>query len=247
LGFTYGYFIQIIDQTKEILDERVNVWAHTAQKMAHEFKTPLGSISLNVSALKNRLRGKKPFLSNDLLDDIITIEGEVLRLKTLTSSFLKITNLEQLSIRDYYLSEILISAVQKFDSYFKSGVILKIDDSINDFLIHVDKTQLLEMIQIVIENAIDAISGDGIIEISAQPHDDKFVQLIIKDNGVGIPLEILDNLFEPYFTTKKDGSGLGLSFAKKIIEDNNGTIEMRSKVGIGTTVLISIPRSIGYP
>ena len=240
LGFTYAYFVKIVDQTKEIINERISVWTHTAQKIAHELKTPIGSLNLNLSALKKRVNDDKLNNPKDILDDINTMEGEIKRLKNLTSSFLKITNLEKTNKQNYLLSEILISSLQKFESYFKSDVKIKIDESINDKMVFADKNQIVEMLQIIIENAIDALSGKGKIEIFTNTHKNN-VELIIKDFGKGIPPDNMDNLFDPYFTTKREGTGLGLAFAKKIIEDNNGKIKIESTNGKGTTVKIIIP------
>jgi len=241
LGFTYAYFVKIVDYTKEIINDRINIWTHTAQKIAHELKTPIGSLNLNLSALKKRMNEDKLNNSKEVIDDINTMEGEIKRLKNLTSSFLKITNLEKINIQSYQLCEVLINSLQKFESYFKGNVELKIDETINDKTIFADKNQIVELIQIIIENAIDAIEGKGKIEICARPSSNNFIELIIKDFGKGIPSNNIDNLFDPYFTTKREGTGLGLAFAKKIIEDNNGKIKIESTIGKGTTVILLIP------
>jgi two-component system nitrogen regulation sensor histidine kinase NtrY len=234
-GFTFAYLVKILDQTEEILQERQQVWTHTAQKIAHEIKTPLGSIQLNLKALKKRLVKNGIEYPKEIEGDISVINEQIARLKNLTSSFLKITNLEKASSDKSTLAEIVEIATAKFKSYFDAGVEIEVDQSIKSYVIAGDKTQYVEVMQIVLENAIDAIRAKGTINISAKTYDGT-VQLEIRDNGIGIHKDEIDKVFDPYFTTKKEGTGLGLAFAKKIMDDNKGRIVIDSEINRGTSV-----------
>jgi len=241
-GYTFAYLIKIVDQTTEILNERTHVWSHTAQKIAHEIKTPLGSIQLNLKALKKRIEKDEQNNNYEIKDDISTIESQVNRIKKLTSSFLKISNLEKSEISNYSLSELVNNALQKFSSYLNDKVEINNDKSINGYNVSVDKNQFIELLQIIFENSIDALGGKGKIELSVkEKRNNDTIQLVIKDFGKGIKAEHLEKIFDPYFTTKKDGTGLGLAFARKIIADNRGAIEVESVINEGTSIILTIP------
>ncbi|MCF6297768.1 MAG: HAMP domain-containing histidine kinase [Flavobacteriaceae bacterium] len=245
-GYTFAYLVKIVDQTTEIMNERMQVWSHTAQKIAHEIKTPLGSIQLNLKALKKRIQLDYNNISYEIKDDISTIESQVKRIKKLTSSFLKISNLEKSEISVYSLSELINNALQKFNSYLTDRVEIKRDKSINGYNVSVDKNQFIELLQIIFENSIDALGGKGEIKLSIKNqhsvlNENNMIKLVVKDFGKGIKPEHLEKVFDPYFTTKEDGTGLGLAFARKIIRDNHGTIEIESNINEGTSVILTIP------
>lgn len=239
LGYTFAYLVKIVDQTEEILNERIQVWSHTAQKIAHEIKTPLASIKLNLKALKKRLE-KESKTDYEINDDIKTINQQIDRIKVLTSSFLKITNLEKSSIGLYPLGELINAAIEKFHGYLSESVNISIDETVKEINIRFDKNQFVEVIQIILENAIDALQGSGEIRIAVEEKTSATVELSITDFGKGIDSKNIQKVFDPYFTTKKDGTGLGLAFAKKIIEDNNSSIEIESEFGKWTKVKIKI-------
>ena len=132
-------------------------------------------------------------------------------------------------------------ALEKFVSYINEGVIIKIDESVNNIDILFDRNQFVEVMQIIIENSIDALKGEGKIEIAVTDKNKKTISLKITDFGTGIEKKNLAYLFDPYFTSKKEGTGLGLAFAKKIMTDNNGAIEVGSIYGKWTSVILKIP------
>ena len=110
-----------------------------------------------------------------------------------------------------------------------------------------DPNQIEHLFNIFLENAIDAVGGNGYLSISTSEIIDTntnntFIQILIKDDGEGIKSEFLNKIYEPYFTTKIEGTGLGLAIAKKIIEDNNGTIDIDSTLGKGTIFKITFPK-----
>jgi signal transduction histidine kinase len=110
--------------------------------------------------------------------------------------------------------------------------------------IFVDKEQIKQVCMNVLLNALQAIKGEGCVEITTRPfvrNDfETFVQIEIRDNGIGIPEAQLENIFQPFFTTKSDGSGLGLSISRQIVQDHGGYVLVESKVGEGTTFLINL-------
>ena len=186
LGYIFGYLVKIIDQTEDIQNERLHVWSHTAQKVAHEIKTPLSSIQLNLKTLKKRLEKLQLQNSSEIEDDINTIDNQLNRIKNQTSSLLKITNLEKSSVQQLRLDSLIKIALEKFVSYINEGVIIKIDESVNNIDILFDRNQFVEVMQIIIENSIDALKGEGKIEIAVTDKNKKTISLKITDFGTGI-------------------------------------------------------------
>ncbi|MCF8261894.1 MAG: hypothetical protein K9J12_14030, partial [Melioribacteraceae bacterium] len=154
------YFIE--DQTKALLRERSQVWSHAIQKVAHEIKTPLSSINLNLKYIQNTL--KKDDRLNPLLEsDFSLIKNEVDRIKNLTNNLLKFANLQPPSKETVFLDEIMTKSFEKFESYTSHEVRInyKIDDPATK--VEVDYSEFLEVMHVLVENAIDAISARGAI------------------------------------------------------------------------------------
>jgi signal transduction histidine kinase len=108
----------------------------------------------------------------------------------------------------------------------------------------VDRTLVLRSLVNIVENALHAMPGPGQLVVTASS-DDRFVTITVRDTGVGMDEEALARVFEPYFSTKTSGTGLGLPIAQRNIEANGGMIEVDSQKGVGTTVRVRLPVSEG--
>ncbi|TAK09909.1 GAF domain-containing sensor histidine kinase [bacterium] len=111
--------------------------------------------------------------------------------------------------------------------------------------IFIDKEQIKQVSMNLILNALQSIEGRGVVEVStrlfAKNHFEQYIQIGIRDSGVGIPERDVENIFTPFFTTKKDGSGLGLSISHQMVQEHGGYIVVESQVGRGTTFFINLP------
>ena len=245
LGFTYAYLMEIMDYTQPLLTDRGKVWGSTVQRIAHEIKTPLSTIQLNLKTLELHLNDERINDRSKYESDIALMKTEVNRIKELVKSFLKFTNLDKPKLQSIDLNKILYESLKQFSSYTTKGIkiVWKLDE--NTKTAFGDENQLLQLFHLILENAIDAMNGNGKIEIITKleeninsENNNDFIIVEFKDNGSGIPTEIIEKVFEPYFTTKKDGTGIGLALAKKIVEDHEGKIEIESELNKGTTVKI---------
>ncbi len=235
IGFTHSYLLEISDFTEPLLTDRGKVWGATLQRIAHEIKTPLSTLILSLENIKSRLV-EKDYKVNDELN---MMQEELERIKLLTKNFMMFTNLEETEPAIVSITKILKESINNFRSYFEKEMILNFKE--NEFFVFADERQLVQLFSLVIENAIDACEGKGIISIATETSNNNSnhcIKIIIKDNGKGMDSDILQKIFEPYFTTKKDGTGLGLSLVKKIVEDNRGKLEIDSQVGEGTVVIV---------
>jgi len=107
---------------------------------------------------------------------------------------------------------------------------------------HCDPAQIEQVVLAMVINAIDAMPQEGNLWITTRLHADSVIELVIRDDGIGIPAEHLPHIFEPFYTTKESGgSGLGLAISQNIVERHGGHIEVNSTVGQGTTFKIVLP------
>lgn len=240
--YIIGYLIELINFTEPVSAERIKAWSKTSQKIAHDIKTPLSTIQLNVSALQQRIENSDLENKFEYLDDLYYISKETRRISNLTRNFLQLSNLNKPVKKLIAVEELIQFSLQRFQSYFKSGISLNLQLESPEEVLFCDPTQMEQVLEALIENAIEALgSKGGEIKIESGKADGKY-WIRVADTGPGIKHENLEKIFEPYFSTKSEGTGLGLIIAKNIIEEHNGTISVESSGGNGTSFKISLPR-----
>jgi len=218
----------VIKSTK--VAEQNKLWAGMAKETAHQIGTPLSSLLGWVEILR---------MDNVEESTVVEIEKDVDRLNTIADRFSKIGSIPVLE------SINLIEETKKSYNYLKSRSSKQIDFSFtadnHDIYVNANKQLFSWVIENVIKNAIDAMNGKGKLSLDIKSND-KNVKILITDTGKGIPKSNYKKVFETGFTTKKRGWGLGLSLAKRIIEDyHNGKIYVKkSSIGKGTSMMISL-------
>ncbi len=247
VGLIYGYMVEIRDHTELVLSDRIQLWSRTVQKIAHDIKTPLASIVLNLRTLQDHLERQPVEGKDEIYDDLNIMAEELNRIRDLTRGFLKFTNLERPKFQPVKFAPILNETLARFENYTVDGVEITTEWDEEIDRIWADPQQIGMVLQILLENAIDAIEGKGNIQIGcvlAQkllPSYMSEVEVTVSDNGRGVPEAARDHIFDPLFSTKKHGTGMGLAIAKKIVEDHSGEIRLESKDGWGTSVYFAIP------
>ncbi|RLD29044.1 MAG: sensor histidine kinase [Bacteroidetes bacterium] len=206
------------------------LWSGMAKETAHQIGTPLSSLIGWTELLKGE---------NVNPDYIKDIEKDIDRLQTITDRFSKIGSIPTLEKVD------VVEVTQGSFDYIKSRSSKHIDFEFNapDVEIHAKlNTQLFGWtIENLVKNAIDAMKGKGLLKIEISSNN-KFVYIKVSDSGKGIPKHLFKKIFDPGFTSKKRGWGLGLSLSKRIIEDyHNGKIKvLSSEIDKGSTIQISL-------
>ncbi len=245
--YTYGYFVEINDYSKPVQDDRLKVWSKTVQKMAHDIKAPLSSININMMTLNLKLADMAPEAHQIIEPELKLIVNEINRVKERTINFLKFTNLEKPRLDWINIQELFQQILELFKNYSKESLEIKLEIADDVDRIYVDAQQIKMALQAIIENAIDAMRAEGIIEINISkinPLDKQFreyIEIDIADTGPGIPQKIREKIFEPYFTTKKEGTGMGMSITKKIIMEHQGEISIYSSENFSTVIKILLP------
>lgn len=209
------------------------LWAGMAKETAHQIGTPLSSLIGWVEILK----------AEDVDQTTITeIEKDIERLQTITERFSKIGSEPKLGNMD------IIEETQKSYDYLQSRFSKQIEFSFNapksPIMVLMNPTLHSWTIENLVKNAIDAMKGKGKLALEIQ-QDGDFVKITVTDTGKGIPKNEFKTVFEPGFTTKKRGWGLGLSLTKRIVEEyHKGRIKvLNSEIGKGTTMQVSFKKS----
>ncbi|MCK8479239.1 sensor histidine kinase [Psychroserpens algicola] len=206
------------------------LWTGMAKETAHQIGTPLSSLVGWTEILRNEQ------VNPEYLKEI---EKDITRLQTITDRFSKIGSMPTLDKMDV--------VKETLDSYeylkARSSKLIDFEISVPQEHLYVNLNNQLYSwtIENLVKNAIDAMKGKGTLKL-AITNDDKYVKISIQDTGKGISKQNFNSVFQPGYTTKKRGWGLGLSLAKRIIEDyHNGKIKvLQSEIGKGTTMQISL-------
>lgn len=206
------------------------LWAGMAKETAHQIGTPLSS-----------LIGWVEILKTEEIDPSITleIEKDIDRLQTITDRFSKIGSVPALELHDV-VSETL-NSYEYLQSRFSKQVTFSYDAPKEPVLAMINPTLHSWTIENLVKNAIDAMKGKGTLDLQIE-QDAHHIKINIKDSGTGILKKQFKTIFEPGFTTKKRGWGLGLSLTKRIVEEyHRGKIKvLHSEIGKGTTFQISL-------
>ena len=222
--------------------ERSEVAEQLAARMAHEIKNPLNSIGLIVDYLRDRFR---PLHEPDqakfrqLSDNIKT---ELARLNEIVESFLRFAKPTVASKRPIEIRGLVEDTLSFiFAEAARQGVRVQSHYSPDMLKVAGDYSQLRQALLNLFMNSLQAMPDGGEIEVNASILSDKEIEIVVKDTGCGIAAENLSKLFDPYFTTKVRGFGLGLSIVERIVQEQGGTIGVASEQGKGTTFTIKLP------
>ena len=228
-------------EKRAINSERLAFVGTLAGGLAHEIKNPLSTLNINLQLLKEELQSmtgencKRAYMKTQVL------QKEVQRLDEILNDFLRFAKGQELELKDYDINEILDEVVDFVTPEIKQKkiLILKSYDA-NLSLCRIDSNLIKQAILNIIINAEQAMENGGELMVRTS-RDKKYIQIDITDTGAGIPKDIIDKIFQVYFSTKKMGTGLGLPTAKRIIEDHKGIISVQSEEGKGTNFSIKLP------
>ncbi|WP_422447190.1 two-component system sensor histidine kinase NtrB [Thermoanaerobacterium sp. DL9XJH110] len=214
--------------------ESLAVSGELAASAVHEIKNPLFSIRGFLQLLENSL-GK-----DDRRREYTHIMiSELDRLRRIVEDFL-ILSRQQIKKNDrIYIDKLMEEVLNLFKARFTETVSCRLDME-KDLWVYGDKDQLKQAFLNLIQNSLEAITKEGNIFIKSRRQEDKII-VEIKDDGVGIKEGNREKLFKPFFTTKENGTGLGLYITKRIIQNHGGKIRFESKEGEGTTFFVELP------
>lgn len=217
-----------IKTNENINNERLIVAGKVASMIGHDIRSPLQTIKNCVYLLKKTYND--PLLTN--------IEDQLKYTVELISRFEDQTKTDLIKLEYCSIPELIENIMFSFSINNNIEVISSISSNIP--LMRIDEFQFRRVLVNIINNSIQAMPKGGRLLISAEIKNDA-LELSVADSGIGIPEDKLQDIFNPFYTTKKEGIGLGLSFCKSMVEDHGGTIEVTSEENVGTTIFIRIP------
>ncbi|MDC3416289.1 ATP-binding protein [Aquibacillus salsiterrae] len=215
-----------------IRSEKMSVAGQLAAGVAHEIRNPLTSLKGFVHLLQSGIEQKSDYykIMVDEIEKIETITSELLFIsKPMTDEKSKVSLSEMLSD--------VVTLLRSQATIYNIQINIKME---KDVILYCDKTQMKQVLINLIKNAVEEMGNGGTIQVIVSS-EEKHVFISIVDEGPGIPDDILHKLKEPFFTTKKDGTGLGLMISNKIVENHNGAIDMMNNRDIGSTFRIRLP------
>ncbi len=240
----YAAFIRDISektrlQTHLVESERLAAIGSTAAKIGHELANPLNGMSLTVQLLEQRVNRLSPEADSQLSPTVKRLRDEIARLQKLVTEFATISRKEKYVFRPVDLIQ-LIEDIVELQSPHLSEKGIEINTSLPADLpvMNIDGDKIKQALLNLVKNAGEAMSLGGKLTITAEKAGNVVI-MEISDTGEGIPMDI--DAFQPFVTTKKEGTGIGLVIVRQILTAHDGTISYRSKVGEGTTFRLQMP------
>ncbi|NOT55445.1 MAG: PAS domain S-box protein [Deltaproteobacteria bacterium] len=223
---------------ERLLDrERLVAIGTTAATLVHEIGNPLNGMSVTMQLLERRLAKLTEDLT--LQTSVRALRDQTNRLANLLAEFRSLSRRQSFTFRPTSLPEVVQEVIStECGVYAERGVIVEQVFAADLPVVHVDQDKLKQVVLNLSKNAFEAMPNGGTLTIRVH-RSDEHVHMEIADTGSGIPDGV--NIFEPFITTKKDGTGLGLPIVRQLVDAHGGTLTYRSEVGKGTTFIVALP------
>ncbi|PKN92394.1 MAG: hypothetical protein CVU44_14755 [Chloroflexi bacterium HGW-Chloroflexi-6] len=221
-------------QEKLVRQEKLAVLGQLAGGVGHELRNPLGVINNAVYYL----RMAQPETSEKVKEYLGIIETETHNANKIISDLLDFSRIKTTAVESVDIAGLVRHTLERFPTTENVQVTLDLPEDLPT--IYIDPRQLTQVLGNLVLNACQAMPQGGTLSLSAKKKG-KMVTIAVADTGTGITPENMQKLFEPLFTTKPKGIGLGLAVSKKLIEANNGKIEVESEPGKGSTFIVILP------
>ena len=222
--------------------EQLRVCGEMAAGLVHEIRNPLAGMKVSIEVLLTELN-----IEERDKDVLVKVVEQIKHIELLMKNLLNYARpvaAQPVSVNVNKILEKTIYFVEKHPSFFSGEPCKQIIKELDDHLpeIVADPQQLQQVFLNLLLNSVDAISEGGKITITTR-HDEKrkAVAVELRDTGKGIPAELMEKIFQPFFTTKGKGTGLGLAVSKRIVEEHGGSIEVANQVSGGVSFTITLP------
>lgn len=249
-GDRVGYAMIVRDQTEtrrtteEAMEsERLTAVTLLAAGVAHEIGNPLNSLNIHLQLAERKIRKLPKKTQDGLLESVRIAQDEIRRLDFIINQFLRAIRPSRPEAGPENINQLIEESVAFLNAEIADRDILVEKDLRADLpLLQVDRDQMKQAFYNLIKNGFQSMKAGGILRIRSDMDGDR-VRVSFSDTGSGISAANMTKLFQPYFTTKESGSGLGLLIVRRIIRDHGGEIKINSHEGRGTTVTLLLPSS----
>jgi len=244
---SFNAMVQDLEKSRAALvkAEKISIWQTMAQQLAHEIKNPLTPIKLSAERVLRRWRNQPEQIGEIIEDSMMAIIQETEGLSVLLNEFRTLSKPMEPSKSLTKIGEAVEEVLAPYRGSYPE-VSFNIEHVSNDIAIKIDKLRFSQALANLVINAIDAMDGKGYIEIrtdSIKKREAQFCRLSVRDTGKGISKQDSQNIFTPYFTTKANGTGLGLPIVERIVNDHGGSVWFNTADGVGTTFYVDLPVS----
>lgn len=220
---------------------RLAAWADMARQVAHDIKNPLTPIQLNAEHVRRVHLDQGRPLGSVVDECVANILGQVRLLRQISSEFSSFATSPEPRPVDTSLAELIDEVVEPYRAGLAGRVAIETHVPSSLPLLSIDRMLVGRALTNIIENALHAMPNGGMLTVDAALAPEHMVQLRVTDTGIGMDADAIAKIFEPYFSTKAIGTGLGLTIAKRNVEANRGTISVSSEKGQGTSVTMTLP------
>ena len=218
--------------------EREQAWREMAKQVAHEIKNPLTPMRLSVQSFQRKFDPKDPNIHQKVEEYTNTLIQQIDMMSTIASAFSSFAKMPAQKNEMLNVVEIVVLALDIFSEKY-----ISFSSEKEEIIAKFDRTQLIRVVTNLVKNGIQAIpEGQEPEIVVGLKEQENNVILTVKDNGVGISDQNKDKVFEPKFTTKSSGMGLGLAMVKNIVNTYNGSITFASHNDDGTTFTVTFPK-----
>jgi signal transduction histidine kinase len=227
---------------QQILEsERLNALTLLAAGVAHEIGNPLNSLNIHLQLMERLARKVDGPVRKEFQESINVARAEINRLDSIVTQFLRAIRPTRPRLRPQNINQVVEEAVRFFAPEIKDRDVVVEQELRSDLPpIEIDRDQMKQAFYNVIKNSFEAMKRRGILRIRTD-RDDTHAVITFTDTGGGISAENLSRVFEPYFTTKASGTGLGLLIVRRIVREHGGELSIESKEGRGLTLTIRLP------
>lgn len=243
-----GYAIIMRDITesrrtaeKTIESERFNALTLLAAGVAHELGNPLNSLNIHLQLMERQARKLNGKARDELQHSIEICRGEINRLDSIVTQFLRAIRPSRPQLQPENVNAIVEEAVRFFSAEIEArDIVVETELRSNLPLLQLDRDQMKQAFYNIIKNSFEAMRRRGILRIRTDM-DEMHVRVSFIDNGGGMSAETIGHVFEPYYTTKESGTGLGLLIVRRIVREHGGELAIESTEGKGLTLTIRLP------
>ncbi|MCX7905541.1 MAG: ATP-binding protein [Elusimicrobiales bacterium] len=223
-------------QEELIKKERLAAMGQMASVVSHEIRNPLAVINNSIYFIKTKLGSS---VDPKVLKHINIIESEIRQANGIIDEILSFARTRELNPKVTELNSYLEELLSTYP--FPQHIVLEKIFYTGKLMVNIDQDEMNQVIRNLIKNAIEVMPEKGKITVRTDITPEKMSRIDIEDTGPGIPQEVLDKLFTPFFTTKARGTGLGLAVVKKVIERHKGKVEISTQIGKGTCFKLYLP------
>ncbi|MDH3440577.1 MAG: ATP-binding protein, partial [Gammaproteobacteria bacterium] len=241
-----GFVVVFDDITALLQAQRDAAWGEVARRLAHEIKNPLTPIQLSAERMRRKYLHSLPKEESQVLDRAThTIVQQVEAMKEMVNAFSDYARAPDIDLNKFDIEALVHEVVDLYRGQ-ESDIEIVLKTAADMPEVEADIGRVRQILHNLLRNSVEALehSSDGVIEVdvsAAEVHEVEVVEIVVADNGPGFKSNSLNQIFDPYVTTKPKGTGLGLAIVKKLVEEHAGTIDAKNRDEGGAEIRIQLP------